>query len=361
MKTYISKLLLCAMTIIAVVVCTSCDEKKIYISDKEYKVRKVINGNTIILDNMLKVKLLGIKDTPSSYQFLQQEVKGHKVRLKPDSKHQNFYVDATTDSVFAHVNLVISAHKSLELNGHMLKKGFAKFGQKPNNDSAKVYKEYAELVPSEKMTDEQLCLKMTPATFLVESRTGIGTGFFISEDGLALTNNHVLPDIDNASLLYKVYLSDEFGNISRDKMRPVARALYTNHEYDFTIFRVQLDPDEKSPGLFVSRNEPTRGQHVGVVGNPRGLTATFSTGELSAFRPDNNGYPHSIQFTAPVYPGNSGGPVCDEYGIVIGIVKSVAANEKGEIITGNMNFGVDIRVVRAKLDQLGDVKTYNGK
>lgn len=334
------------------------------IDGKQFTVRAAKDGNTLIMDNMLTVKLLGIQNTPSSFNYLKQELVGKTIRLKADKTLPavySTYMDASRDSVFAHVALVTSGSTSIPLNGYMLKSGFAKYAAFPNNDSATVYRALAELIPNVKLTDEQLCLKMTPATFLIEDKAGaIGTGFFISDDGLALTNNHVINDEENAQNRYTVYLSDEYGNISRDKNRPVLRVLYTNADYDFTIFRVRLDPNEKSPCLFVARNAPTRGTHVGVVGNPRGLTATFSTGEFSAFR-EMDGEPHTIQITAPVNHGNSGGPICDEYGIVIGIVKSILADGAGNADTGNLNFGVDIRVPRLVLNNLDDVKTYYGK
>lgn len=332
---------------------TLIDYKK---NPKEYVVRKAINGNTIILKNGLKVKLLGIKDDPRSFSYLRQELTNKKVRLTADSKHKNSFMDATKDSVWAHVRLVVSSNNSIALNGEMLLRGDAKYAASPNNDSARVYKEYADREPSVVMTDEQLCLHMTPATFLIDiGGQGIGTGFFISDDGLALTNNHVMNRKDSPDF-YTVYLSDDKGNISETNKRRVSRVLYTDQTNDFTIFRVQLDPNETVPCLFVSRTEPIRGEHVGVVGNPRGLTATFSTGEFSAFRE-----PTTIQFTAPIYQGNSGGPICNRYGIVIGIVKSVAAERDGSNATGNMNFGVDIRYVRHILDQIDDIKYYYGK
>lgn len=363
------KKVLCYLVVIlfmhtSIICLQSCGSDVKGIDNQEFVVRSIKNGNTIILSNMLTVKLLGIENTPSSFDYLKQELVGKTIRLKADKTlpaAYSTYVDASKDSVFAHVALVNSASTSIPINGYMLKSGFAKWAATPNNDSATVYKNYSNLIPNVKLTDEQLCLKMTPATFLIEDKTGaIGTGFFISDDGLALTNNHVINDEENAKNRYTIYLSDEYGNISKDKNRPILRVLYTNADYDFTIFRVRLDPNEKSPCLFVARNVPVRGSHVGVVGNPRGLTATFSTGEFSAFR-ELNGEPHTIQITAPVNHGNSGGPICDEYGIVIGIVKSILADGAGNADTGNLNFGVDIRVPRLVLNKLDDVKTYYGK
>lgn len=59
--------------------------------------------------------------------------------------------------------------------------------------------------------------------------------------------------------------------------------------------------------------------------------------------------------------GNSGGPICNFNGEVVGIAQSVAGNSDGSNATGNLNFGTDIMIVRNALDQLKDVKTYGGK
>lgn len=360
MKTTYSKALVVALSSVAITTIVGCSSSSKTFdysqNNTEYIVYEAVDGNTIKLDNSLTVDLLGIADSPRSYNFLKQEVVGKKVRLYADSKHKDYYEIASKETVLAHVRMVVNNNQSVALNGQMLLRGDAKYSPVPHNDSIRLYKEYAEREPSVEMTDEQLCLHMTPATFLIECADhSIGTGFFISDDGLALTNNHVIEYSNNPDF-YTVYLSDEKGNISQTNKRRVSRILYTDPANDFTIFRVQLDPNESSPCLFVSRREPLRGEHVGVVGNPRGLLATFSTGEFSAFREYN-----TIQFTAPVYQGNSGGPICDKRGVVIGIVKSIAAERDGSNATGNMNFGVDIRYVRSILDQIDDIKCYYGK
>lgn len=323
-----------------------------------FKVKSVKNGNTIVLDNLLTVKLLGIQDTPSSKDYLENNVKGKTIVLKADSKNQDEYSNPSKETVYAHVSVKEDKGKRLELNGYMLLSGFAKLKTSPNHDSAKVYKQYTEWEASTPLTDEQLCLKMTPATFWISvGKEGHGTGFFISDDGLALTNNHVMEYINNPDY-YTVYLSDAQGHISQSNSRRVARILYTDPQNDFTIFRVMLDPNETATSLSISRKAPERGQHVGVMGNPRGLTSTFSTGIVSAIRESDN----DIQFNAPIAPGNSGGPLCNESGNVIGVVKSTLADpETGKSSKEDLNFAVDIRYVRNVLDQIQDIKHYNGK
>lgn len=328
-----------------------------------WKVKSVKDGNTIVLDNLLTVKLLGIDNTPRSQEYLEQNVKGKTITLRADSKLEKTYKKPSEETVYAHISMKGENGKTINLNGSMILSGFAKYKRTPNNDSADVYLEYSKWEPHVVLTDEQLSLKMTPATFFIQDNslssfgiTAFGTGFFISEDGLALTNNHVIEHVDNPEL-YTVYLSDSKGNIVKQNKRNVLRIIYTDPENDFTIFRVQLDPNEVTPCLFVSKSAPERGQHIGVVGNPRGMTATFSTGELSAIREDYN----ILQFNAPIDHGNSGGPICNNCGNVIGIVKSTLVDENDNPSSANLNFAVDIRYVREVLDQIDDIKYYYGK
>lgn len=128
-------------------------------------------------------------------------------------------------------------------------------------------------------------------------------------------------------------------------------------KYDWCIFVVSLDPGEKSHYLKLARLRPERGVDVGVVGNPKGLLATYTTGQVTNIHEEAG----KIQIDASMTQGNSGGPICNFNGEVVGIAQSVAGNPDGSNATGNLNFGTDIMIVRNALDQLKDVKTYGGK
>ena len=347
--------------------------KKHYINDEVGEVRSVVNGNTIELKNGLKVQLLGVESSTRSQEFLSKNLVGQHVRLLADGSNQKpYYTNAEKATVSAYVHIV-AASTFANVNGYMLHEKQAGFLNAYCNDSAKIFAEYARDKepnpnpgptpgpnPYSLLSEIDLGKKMTEATFLIVGNTSegqsIGTGFFINKNGLALTNYHVLAHQAN----YTIFVSDQEGHITQDRDRSIARLITANKSLDYAIFMVSLDNGEEVPYLDLAKERPERGTRVGVVGNPATdsgvFLATFTTGQISALR-ENSG---EIQFNASITNGNSGGPVCDYYGRVVGIAKSVAV-KNGQQNAANLNFGVDIQLVRKELDRLKDVKTYGGK
>ena len=347
--------------------------KKHYINDEVGEVRSVVNGNTIELKNGLKVQLLGVESSTRSQEFLSKNLVGQQVRLLADGSNQKpYYTNAEKETVSAYVHTV-GASTFSNVNGYMIHEKQAGFLNAYCNDSAKIFAEYAKggsptptpsptpgSNPYSLLSEIELGKKMTEATFLIVGNTSegqsIGTGFFINKNGLALTNYHVLAHRAN----YTIFVSDEEGHITQDRDRSIARLITANKSLDYAIFMVSLDNGEEVPYLDLAKERPERGTRVGVVGNPATdsgvFLATFTTGQISALR-ENSG---EIQFNASITNGNSGGPVCDYYGRVVGIAKSVAV-KNGQQNAANLNFGVDIQLVRKELDELKDVKTYGGK
>lgn len=95
-------------------------------------------------------------------------------------------------------------------------------------------------------------------------------------------------------------------------------------------------PREKGSGTFVqpvAKAGPSEGENVFVIGHPEGLRFTLSTGIISRLH-DN-----TIQMSAPVSPGNSGGPVFDDRGNLLGIVTSMV-DKNGDPNAENLNFAV---------------------
>lgn len=348
---------------------------KHYINNEQGIVRSVINGNTIELNNGLKVQLLGVEPSVKANDFLINNLIGQEVRLTADSSNPKpYYVDANTETVSAYVRTVAPSTFS-NVNGYMIRENVCGFLNSYCNDSVSVFTEYAKNNGESKgeisgfvgssqsgqlLSEIDLSKKMTAATFLIlgaaDEGTIIGTGFFIYKNGLALTNYHVLAH----DAEYRIFISDEEGNITQDRDRPIARLITASRKDDYAIFWVQLDNGEEVPYLDLAKERPERGTRVGVVGNPATdsgvYLATFTTGQISALREESG----LIQFNASVTNGNSGGPVCDYYGRVVGIAKSVAINN-GQQNAANLNFGVDIQLVREVLDELKDVKVYGGK
>ncbi|MEP6962123.1 MAG: trypsin-like peptidase domain-containing protein [Acidobacteriota bacterium] len=149
--------------------------------------------------------------------------------------------------------------------------------------------------------------------FGMRESQGIGSGFIINADGQILTNNHVI----SGSSDIEVTLSD------KDKTRYKARVVWKDRVNDLGL--IKIDTKGKSlPVLKLGNSDGLQeGQKVLAIGNPFGLSSTLTTGIVSALgrtiRGDNQELEGMIQTDAAINSGNSGGPLLDSQGNVIGI------------------------------------------
>lgn len=334
-------------------------------------VQSVEENGVLRMANGLKVEMLGISPNSETVQWLRDNLVGKMVRLTADSHDtQPYYVDAQKDLVRAYVSVIGQNVNYTKVDGYLIANNLATFNKGYCQDSLEAFTRYASAMSPNDIdrdtinkigktyTKQELFKVMAPATFLIrtvkeDGSKWIGTGFFINENGLALTNYHVLA----GSVRGSVYLCDDKGNITDDRDRNIARVVQFSQKYDWCIFVVSLDPGEKSPYLNLARQRPERGVDVGIVGNPQGLLATFTTGVVTNYHEDIG----RIQVDASMTQGNSGGPICNFQGQVVGIAQSVMGNGDGTNATGNLNFGTDIMIVRQALDKLKDVQKYGGK
>lgn len=141
-----------------------------------------------------------------------------------------------------------------------------------------------------------------------------GTGFFV-RPGEVVTNMHV---IKNAHRV-EIHTLDAKG-----RTYPVAGALAVDDEADLALLQVEL-PAERSKPLNLTTSLPEEGEPVFLIGNPLRLEGSVSDGIVSAIRevPDLG---RIIQITAPVSHGNSGSPLFNMRGQVIGIVTVKVTN-----------------------------------
>src|SRR3981081_4714370 len=194
--------------------------------------------------------------------------------------------------------------------------------------------------------------------------TGQGSGFFISPDGYAVTNNHVVDGAD------KVEVTTDDGKTY------TAKVIGTDARTDVALIKVE--GGSNFPFAKLSDGKPRIGDWVLAVGNPFGLGGTVTAGIVSASGRDigNGPYDDFIQIDAPVNKGNSGGPAFDTSGEVMGVntaiyspsggsvgiafsipastVKNVIAQpkDKGQVSRGSI--GVQIQPVTADIaDNLG--------
>jgi hypothetical protein len=156
----------------------------------------------------------------------------------------------------------------------------------------------------------------------------IGTGFFITSDGLLVTNYHVIKDA-----------------------RAVGARTPAGAFYFFTgkwirlpnldIAMLQFAATDASCLKLDTSTQVEEGQRVLVIGNPEGLEGTVSDGLVAAVR-DNGQY---IQITAPISHGSSGSPVLNEQGQVIGVATSILVSGQ------NLNFAISSTAIDSAMKE----------
>jgi serine protease Do len=152
--------------------------------------------------------------------------------------------------------------------------------------------------------------------------TGEGSGFFISPDGYAVTNNHV---VDHAKT---VQVKIEDGTTYK------AKVIGTDPKTDLALIKVEAD--KSFPYVKFAKNPPRVGDWVVAVGNPFGLSETVTAGIVSARERDIDAgtYDDYIQIDAPINKGNSGGPAFNTNGNVIGVNTAIFSPSGGSVGIG---------------------------
>jgi len=148
----------------------------------------------------------------------------------------------------------------------------------------------------------------------------IGTGFYIDSNRV-VTNHHVI----NGAKRIKIKIIGEQDFITDVIVEK------SSHEHDLAILKTKNH--RYHLGIDSSNNESI-GSKIYTIGNPRGLEGTISQGIISGYRKENYDV---IQITAPISPGNSGGPVLNGNGHVIGVSTFTIANSQ------NLNFAIPIK------------------
>ena len=169
--------------------------------------------------------------------------------------------------------------------------------------------------------------------------TGQGSGFFISADGYAVTNNHVVEKASNVQVK------------TDDGKTYDAKVIGTDPRSDLALIKV--DGRNDFPYAKLSEKSPRIGDWVLAVGNPFGLGGTVTAGIVSARSRDIGAGPYDdfIQIDAPVNKGNSGGPTFDVDGNVIGVNTAIFSPSGGSV---GIAFAIPSDTVRTVVTQLKD-------
>jgi len=168
---------------------------------------------------------------------------------------------------------------------------------------------------------------------------GQGSGFFISADGYAITNNHVVAKAE------EVEVKTDNGKTY------TAKVIGTDPKTDLALIKVQGRND--FPFVKLAEQTPRIGDWVVAVGNPFGLEGSVTAGIVSARGRDIGAGPYDdfIQIDAPVNKGNSGGPSFDVNGNVIGVNTAIFSPSGGSV---GIAFAIPADTVKTVVAQLRD-------
>lgn len=151
-----------------------------------------------------------------------------------------------------------------------------------------------------------------------QRQIGQGSGFIISNDGYILTNNHIVKDSDR--ILVTLANGKEY----------VASVVGQDPSSDLAVIKIE---EKNLPSLTLGNSDTLEvGQWVTAIGNPMGLQATLTVGVISATGRSNLGltqFENFIQTDAAINLGNSGGPLLNLNGEVVGINTAIAAHTAG--------------------------------
>ena len=202
----------------------------------------------------------------------------------------------------------------------------------PNSQMERFFRHFG--LPEGAFPDEQQ--QRAPRNRLV---TGQGSGFFITADGYAVTNNHVVDKADTVEIT-----TDEGKTYS-------AKVIGTDTRTDLALIKVEGRSD--FPHVVFADHAPRIGDWVLAVGNPFGLGGTVTAGIVSARGRDIGAGPYDdfIQIDAPVNKGNSGGPTFDVDGNVIGVNTAIFSPSGGSV---GIAFAIPASTVNSVVAQLKD-------
>ncbi len=170
---------------------------------------------------------------------------------------------------------------------------------------------------------------------------GQGSGFILDKEGHILTNDHV---VEGAQLVEVTLF---------DKHKYKAQVLAKDRNHDLALLQIQSAANLQPATLADSANLMV-GQRVYAIGNPFGFSGTMTRGIVSAIRsiemPSGNKIEDAIQTDASVNPGNSGGPLLNSRGEVIGITTLIASNPNGGADqSAGIGFAIPITTAKAVL------------
>ena len=190
---------------------------------------------------------------------------------------------------------------------------------------------YAVQVPNRITTAEAAKLYAT-SVVLVKTAAGLGSGFFINKKGYLITNFHVIAGEKKISVTQFLQENKVLRRVVHKEVEIVATAPF----HDLVVLKLKNFDTEITPVIFAPEEKLNIGEAVFAIGNPLGLERTVTEGVLSQTHRNFGGILY-LQIDAAVNPGNSGGPLFNARGQVIGVINMGVPSMEG------LNFAIPAR------------------
>ena len=207
----------------------------------------------------------------------------------------------------------------------------------PPTDTNQLYTVHAPV----RTTTSEAAKLYAPAVVLVKTAAGLGSGFFINNKGYLITNFHVIAGEKHISVTQ--FLLE--GKVLRRVVHKDVEIIATAPFHDLVVLRLKEFDSEITSVFFEPKEDLNIGEPVFAIGNPLGLDRTVTEGVLSQTHRNFGGILY-LQVDAPVNPGNSGGPLFNARGQVVGIINMGVPTMEG------LNFAIPARHAKYILDHI---------
>ena len=193
----------------------------------------------------------------------------------------------------------------------------------------------------DRITTSEAAELYAPSVVLVKTASGLGSGFFINKEGYLITNFHVIAGEKKISVTQFLQENKILRRIVHKEVEIIAVAPF----HDLAFLKLTDFDTAITPIIFAPEENLKVGERVFAIGNPLGLERTVTEGVLSQTHRNFGGVLY-LQVDAPVNPGNSGGPLFNARGQVIGIINMGVPSMEG------LNFAIPARHPKYILDHI---------
>lgn len=170
------------------------------------------------------------------------------------------------------------------------------------------------------------CVSLKPAFVSIYAGDEVGSGSVIRSDGLVVTNHHVVKEAQHGAKIYLKFLNGQ---------RYLGKLVAANPARDLAL--VQIEQQGAFPSMPLTEQKPQKGEKLCAIGTPFGRVGTINHGHFTGWRGAD------LKAKIALRPGNSGGPLINDNGQIVGVNKSIWRDDNGKFT--NTSFASSVQDV----------------